>query len=98
VPPQSLSALEKGQGTNRKAHKALDQEGSLEKRKDHGRLFGAAIEVFKLQTTSEAQLQGSQKENVRCYYLSDSEIFKEFATDLPADTKDISQKTFQMNG
>jgi len=32
--------------------------------------------------TSESQLQSSQKKNVRCYYLWDSEVVKEFANDV----------------
>ena len=72
MPPRSLRACQK----------ALAQEGILQEEKDHGRLLGEAIEAFKLLTTSESQLQSSQKENVRCYYLWDSEVVQEFANDV----------------
>ena len=52
------------------------------KNKDYGRLLGEASESFKLLTTSESQLQTSRKEKVRCYYLWDPEVVKEFTTDL----------------
>ena len=68
--------------TNHKACVQDSQEGSFQNKKDYGRLLGGTSESFKLLTTSESQIQSSRKEKVRCYYLWDPEVVKEFPTDL----------------